>query len=114
MEITTATFQLKPTRSHGIFWRAGIVLTALIVALPVLVIGSSLFTPYSTTWGHILDTVLIDYLLNSLASMLGVGAGTLLLGVVTAWLCATCEFTGRKLLGWALLLPDNTTLVPPV
>jgi iron(III) transport system permease protein len=86
-------------------WRAGLILTALTVALPALVIGSSLFTPYSATWAHILDTVLVDYLLNSLALMLGVGIGTLLLGVVTAWLCATCEFTGRKLLSWALLLP---------
>ena len=105
MEIAPATFQLQSSRSHGLLWRAGLVLTALVVALPVLVIGSSLFTPYSATWGHILDTVLVDYLLNSLALLLGVGAGTLLLGVVTAWLCATCEFTGRKVLGWALLLP---------
>jgi iron(III) transport system permease protein len=86
-------------------WRVGLVLTAIIVALPVLVIGSSLFTPFSATWRHILDTVLADYVLNSLALMVGVGTGTLLLGVVTAWLCATCQFTGRKLLSWALLLP---------
>ncbi|MFL3655539.1 MAG: ABC transporter permease [Halioglobus sp.] len=105
MEIAPASAQLHPSRWHGMAWRAGLILTALTVALPVLVIGSSLFTPYSATWAHILDTVLVDYLLNSLALMLGVGIGTLLLGVVTAWLCATCEFTGRKFLSWALLLP---------
>jgi len=105
LEVATGATPEQPIRSQGLFWRTGLVLTAGIIALPVLVIGSSLLTPYSATWRHILDTVLADYLLNSLALMLGVGLGTLLLGVVTAWLCATCEFTGRKVLGWALLLP---------
>ena len=37
--------------------------------------------------------------------MIGVGVGTLLLGVSAAWVSATCEFPGRRWLEWALLLP---------
>lgn len=37
--------------------------------------------------------------------MLGVGVGTLILGVSAAWLTAMCEFPGRKILSWAFLLP---------
>ena len=37
--------------------------------------------------------------------MLGVGAGTFLLGVSAAWLTAMCDFPGRRFFSWALLLP---------
>ncbi len=37
--------------------------------------------------------------------MLGVGFGTLLLGVGGAWLTAMCDFPGRKVFAWAFLLP---------
>jgi iron(III) transport system permease protein len=35
----------------------------------------------------------------------GVGVGTLLIGVSTAWLTSMCEFPGRRFFTWALLLP---------
>ncbi len=37
--------------------------------------------------------------------MLGVGFGTLFLGVGGAWLTAMCDFPGRKVFAWAFLLP---------
>ena len=37
--------------------------------------------------------------------MLGVGFGTLFLGVGGAWLTAMCDFPGRKIFAWAFLLP---------
>ena len=49
--------------------------------------------------------MLLDYIVNSLLLMLGVGAGTLLLGASSAWLTALCEFPGRRVFSWALLLP---------
>jgi iron(III) transport system permease protein len=69
------------------------------------VIIASLLGPYSDTWGHLIDTVLAEYVLNSMLLMLGVGAGTLVLGVSAAWLTAMCEFPGRRFFSWALLLP---------
>jgi iron(III) transport system permease protein len=56
-------------------------------------------------WQHLAHTSLPDYVVNSLLLMLGVGVGTLLLGVSTAWVSATCEFPGRRVFEWALLLP---------
>ena len=54
--------------------------------------------PFSDSWAHLFDTVLSDYIFNSIALMLGVGIGTLILGVGAAWLTAMCEFPGRKFL----------------
>jgi iron(III) transport system permease protein len=51
------------------------------------------------------DTVLADYVINSLLLMLGVAIGTLIGGVGTAWLTSMCNFPGRGLFEWALLLP---------
>ncbi len=89
----------------GWSWRAGVVLVAGIIAVPVLVIIASLAQPFSGTWQHLLDTVLADYVINSLLLMAGVGIGTGLLGVCAAWLTGMCDFPGRRFFGWALLLP---------
>ena len=61
--------------------------------------------PFSDSWAHLFETVLSDYILNSIALMLGVGLGTLILGLGAAWLTAMCEFPGRKFFAWAFLLP---------
>lgn len=86
-------------------WRAGLVAVALFIAIPVLVVVASLAQPFSDIWQHLIETVLRDYVVNSLLLMLGVGCGTLLFGVSGAWLTATCEFPGRRFFDWALLLP---------
>jgi len=78
---------------------------AVAIALPVLVIAGSLLGGFSPVWQHLLETVLSDYIVNSLLLMLGVGTGTLVLGVGGAWLTAMCEFPGRRWFNWALLLP---------
>ncbi|MFO8154874.1 MAG: ABC transporter permease [Pseudomonadota bacterium] len=86
-------------------WRGGVVLLAAVLALPVLVIATSFLWPSSDTWNHLRQTVLHEYVTNSLLLMLGVGTGTLFIGTATAWLCSTCHFPGRRFFEWALLLP---------
>jgi len=86
-------------------WKAGLVLVALILALPVLVVFAHLFLPATDVWQHMRETVLRDYVVNSLLLMLGVGVGVLLIGIPAAWLVSLCEFPGRRLFQWALLLP---------
>ncbi len=86
-------------------WRAAIVLVALVVAMPILTVFGFLLQPATDVWQHLAHTSLPDYVVNSLLLMLGVGVGTLLLGVSTAWVSATCEFPGRRVFEWALLLP---------
>lgn len=80
-------------------------MVALLLALPVLVVFGYLFIPAGEVWRHLADTVLRDYVQNSLLLVLGVAIGTLVLGVSTAWLSSMCEFTGRRVFEWALLLP---------
>jgi iron(III) transport system permease protein len=86
-----------------------IFLLGLLFSLPVLTIFissvPSLGGVVSPVWKHLVDTVLSDYILNSLWLMLGVSLGTLLIGVSTAWLTSICDFPGRKFFQWSLLLP---------
>jgi iron(III) transport system permease protein len=83
----------------------GVVLTALVVAFPVISVFSFVLHPAGEVWRHLVDTVLRDYIVNSLVLMVGVTVGTLLMGVATAWLVTVCRFPGRRLFNWALLLP---------
>jgi iron(III) transport system permease protein len=86
-------------------WRGSILLITLLMSLPVLVIASFIFQPVNDNWQHLVDTLLADYVTNSLLLLVGVSAGVLSIGVTTAWLTSMCEFPGRHLLSWTLLLP---------
>jgi iron(III) transport system permease protein len=81
-------------------------LVALLVALPVLSVGANLFAGGTgDTWGHLADTVLAEYVANSLWLCLGVGLLVASMGTVSAWLVTMLEFPGRRVFEWALLLP---------
>lgn len=81
------------------------IVVTIVLWLPLSVIISSLLQPYSDTWQHLVDTVLSDYVSNSLVLMAGVALGTFILGTSTAWLTTMCNFPGRRIFEWALLLP---------
>ncbi|TVO77099.1 ABC transporter permease [Sedimenticola selenatireducens] len=83
----------------------GILGIASLIALPVVVVASYGFQPAGEVWQHLANTVLTDYVSNSLILMAEVAIGTLLLGVSTAWLTTMCRFPGRRIFEWALLLP---------
>lgn len=78
---------------------------ALLIATPIFVVLSSIFTNQSEIWEHLAATVLPQYITNSLLLMLGVSIGVLAIGVGTAWLVTMCEFPGSQIFEWALLLP---------
>ena len=84
-------------------------LVAAAIALPVLVVLQNIFVPAETgtagTWRHLVQTVLGDYVLNSLLLMAGVAFGVIFGGVATAWITTMCRFPGRRVFEWALLLP---------
>lgn len=80
-------------------------LIAAILALPILVVVINVLTGDSEVWQHLYQTVLTEYISNSLLLMLGVGTGVLIIGVPCAWLTSMCDFSGRAFLSWALLLP---------
>jgi iron(III) transport system permease protein len=77
----------------------------LLVLLAPLVILAGAFSGGSETWDHLVAHLLGTYLTNSTLLVLGVGILTLGIGLTTAWLVATCEFPGRGVLAWALVLP---------
>ena len=94
----------RPFRSSPL--AACSVALAALVAMPVLAVGANLFTGGTgETWGHLLATVLPEYVANSLWLCLGVGAGVAAIGTGAAWLVALNDFPGRRLAEWALLLP---------
>lgn len=80
-------------------------LIALILSLPVLAILSGVFVNTQAMWQHLTTTVLGTYISNSLGLMLGVGIGTAIIGTATAWLVTLCDFPGRRVFEWGLLLP---------
>ncbi len=94
-----------PLRFRPSTWGIGIGVAALVLALPVLTVFSFVLHPAGDVWAHLAETVLADYVTNSLVLMLGVAVGTTTIGVSTAWLTACCRFTGQRFFAWALLLP---------
>jgi len=78
---------------------------AALVSLPIVVTLLSLAQPAGPIWEHLRDTVLNEYLLNTLALMMLTGGLSLLLGVSTGWLIGACQFRGRATLSWLLMLP---------
>ncbi len=86
-------------------WSLFTVVIAALVCVPVLVVFAHVFVPSGEIWRHLSETVLPRYVANSLWLLAGVGAGTLVIGVGTAWLVTMCRFPGRAVFEWALLLP---------
>ena len=92
-------------RHAALGWRLLALAVAALIALPVLVVAAHVFLPSDGVWSHLAATVLPRYVVNTICLMLGVGAGTLVIGVGAAWLVTMCRFPGRRVFEWALLLP---------
>ncbi|AGA32202.1 Ferric iron ABC transporter, permease protein [Thioalkalivibrio nitratireducens DSM 14787] len=86
-------------------WQLTSVTVALVLALPVLVIFGHVFLPSTDVWVHLRETMLGEYVTNSLLLLFGVGVGVLVIGIPVAWLVSVCEFPGRRIFQWALMLP---------
>ena len=86
-------------------WRWAVLLPALLLALPVIIILASWLEPQTEIWRHLRQTVLADYVVNSLLLAGGTGLGALLIGTGSAWLISQYQFFGRRYLQWLLLLP---------
>jgi len=59
----------------------------------------------SEVFSHLWDTVLWDYIANTLLLILGVGVVSSAIALPLGWLTAYCDFPGRKQFEWALMLP---------
>ncbi len=82
------------------------VVLAVLVSLPVASVIVNVLQPdREGVWAHLAETVLGEYVFNSLALAAGAGLGAALLGAGAAWIVAMYRFPGRRVLEWALLLP---------
>jgi iron(III) transport system permease protein len=92
-------------RPVGPVWRAASVLIALGVLAPVLSLAWLAFGADFSHWTHLARHVLPQAALNTALLLGGVGTLVLLIGTGCAWLVTVCDFPGRRVLHWALLLP---------
>ncbi len=86
-------------------WRYIPVIVAILVLIPVGTVMLSFLTPAGEIWQHLVETTLSRLLLNSFWLALGVAIGSAVLGVSLAWFTAVCDFPGRRIFSWGLLLP---------
>ena len=86
-------------------WQGGLLFSSFLISLPVLVIYASLINPQVDLWQHLWETVLLDYVANSLILASSVGLGSLVIGTALAFCMTRYDFVGRGILQWLLLLP---------
>lgn len=58
-----------------------------------------------STFAELADTVLVSYTINSVLVVSGAVIFAAMLAILPAWWCSHYEFTGRRLLQWALVFP---------
>ena len=85
-------------------WTLSALILGLLIFIPMAAVLWHLTNP-SENWKHLEETVLTSYLKDSLILVLGTVFFSVLAGVSCAWLVSCCEFPGRKVLEWVLVLP---------
>jgi iron(III) transport system permease protein len=86
-------------------WTAVVIAAAGIAVIPVVAVTAGALTPEHASWRQLWDTVLPGMIGRTLALMLCVAAGTLVLGAGLAWLVSAYRFPGSRVFGWLLVLP---------
>ncbi len=94
----------RPTRTVTPLSLAALLL-AFIVALPILSLAFSLTQTGEGNLQHLMQTILIDAVINTFGLLIFVGTGCVIIGVATAWLVTAFRFRGSETLQWLLLLP---------
>jgi len=76
-----------------------------LMAIPIASVPLRALGPTGSAWRHVATTLLPGYVANTLFLMTGAGLVALVIGGGAAWLVALCDFPGRRLFRWALVLP---------
>lgn len=80
-------------------------LLTIFIAIPAIIILSHIFLPNSQSWEHLKETLLLEYILNSIYVMFGVGFLTFIFGFSTAWITTIYKFKFSHFFHYALVLP---------
>ncbi len=87
-------------------WSFALIALVLVIGLPIYTLFFKLFEETTdSVWGHLVDTVLADYLINSIGLVLVVSILTLLMGISAAWIVSTTNIPFRRQFEWMLILP---------
>ena len=108
--MSAVTASMPPTSKREVWswinqWNIGAAIISAIVIVPIVTVIFIGLTPNDDIWSHLASTVLPLYIRTTLGLMIGVGLGTFVIGVGTAWLVSMCRFPGKRTFEWALLLP---------
>jgi len=103
MEIGS-TLQMR-WRNSVSFWVVGALCVAAIVVMPLVAVAVMAVSGAQTDWAHLWATIMPRYLGNSLTLMIAVAIGAGFIGTGTAWLVASRDFYGRRVLQFALMAP---------
>ena len=93
-----------PAGSAGGWSLAALVIAAL-AGLPIAAILLAATSGGIDALAHLARTVLGEYVLNTGLLMLLAGSFAAVVGTGCAWLVVATDFPGRRVLGWALVLP---------
>lgn len=77
----------------------------ILMGLPIYTIAVRLFYGPGDTWQHLVNYLLLDYVFNSVALLVGCIILTLAMGVSSAWVLSRYKLPGQKWLEWMLILP---------
>jgi iron(III) transport system permease protein len=97
--------QASAPASTGAGWRLAALAIAALAGLPIAAILVAATSGGIEALAHLARTVLGEYVLNTGLLMLLAGSLAAIVGTGCAWLVAAADFPGRRLLGWALVLP---------
>jgi iron(III) transport system permease protein len=87
------------------YWLGGCLALAVPLLLPFAAVAATALLPAGPAWVHLAATVLPEYVRTTLLLVVIVAAGVVAVGVATAWCVTACDFPGRRVLEWALMLP---------
>ena len=86
-------------------WPVAALAIAAFVALPVLLLATSILTPSEEVWRQQWDTRLPGQLIETAVLLVGVSVLSLLLGSSLAFLVSAYRFPGSRVFGWLLIAP---------
>ena len=73
-------------------WHIASIGISALIFFPLVTLAWLSLSADANIWAHLLDTVLADYISNSLTLMVGVGVLTLILGIGSAYLITQYDF----------------------
>jgi iron(III) transport system permease protein len=100
-----ASARAQGSAGAGGGWSLAALAIAALAGLPIAAILFAATSGGIEAIAHLARTVLGEYVANTGLLMLLAGGFAALVGTGCAWLVAASEFPGRRVLGWALVLP---------